>query len=380
MYQPARVGRGMGRHRSTAGLDPTGSGSSRGVHIPTDGEESHAPGDGDEWMDSRARPNVNHHPETRKPVDIKDNKNIVAHIPVASSSKPDQIEGPPSLAPASMPVVPSQPPSLGAAIRTATRPGTHSIYRTSPPPPSPSICSVRSISASETSSGRRCFAVSRPRVKLNFIDINVQQSRPSAHRYSPYVLPSTLNSGPPSPTMTSPRTSSEKWGSMQSSFPSTCGKVQLPPLSCAVDRCPPRQRNEAMHSYPYSMPSSSRSRSSSISEAASSITQSLQTPQTRSPPHHVLIDGSSVSPPGMVSLPSLRTSTLPQGGYPSIKSETMPSSTLPQAKSHDLVPLSFLKTIRAAKESQYSNHVSYAPAPVSTRRPVDEEILKGLGI
>ena len=39
MYQPARVGRGMGRHRSTVGLDPSGAGH-RGVHIPTEGEDA----------------------------------------------------------------------------------------------------------------------------------------------------------------------------------------------------------------------------------------------------------------------------------------------------------------------------------------------------
>jgi hypothetical protein len=200
----------------------------------------------------------------------------------------------------------------------------------------------------------------------------------SAQRFSPYNQSNRPNSNPSSPATPSIRTNLESWGGDSFSSSSSRGNVQLPPLSCVnLDRLPPHRRTSEGTSS-NSVPSATRSRSSSLSEAASSYTQSIQTPRTSTPPRQIHIGG-GISSSSLSQIPGSRIFGIPSIGS-SLKSETLaspPLSTL-NNKPKDLVPLSFLENIRTAKSTQYSLPLSYGPGAISARRAVDEAILKGL--
>jgi hypothetical protein len=162
-----------------------------------------------------------------------------------------------------------------------------------------------------------------------------------------------------------------------SPYSSSCGKVQLPPLSCVGfernSSHPSRRTSEPTVSS--SISSVTRSRSSSLSEAASSITQSLQTPRTITPPRHVLIGGGTSSGFGQVT--GSRVYPIAFHGS-SLKSEPMTTSPPFSENPNSLVPLSLLENIRSTQSAQYSLPIPYGPSNVTARRAVDEQILKGL--
>jgi hypothetical protein len=172
MYQPARVGRGMGRHRSTAGLDPAGTGQSRGVHIPPEsginnGQPSNDNIDNsdnsDDGVDRESQPRTLRSKLDPSSMSIMETPENTIHRSSVGASTSKSVP-PPPLAIVTMPVVPSQPPSLSLALQPQNGDVNgilgSQICNNSPPPSSPSTRSVLSVSTSEPSGSRRGCMVS----------------------------------------------------------------------------------------------------------------------------------------------------------------------------------------------------------------------------
>jgi hypothetical protein len=163
MYQPARVGRGMGRHRSTAGLDPTGTGQGRGIHISPDSDEEERPSNDNFDRTLSKNNHQTQHRSKKSDTSIETPESSIHRS--ASTSNSVLKSGPPPLAIATMPVVPSQLPSRGLALQPVNQnvssPGSSISCNISPPPPSPSARSILSVSTSEPSISRRGCMVSQ---------------------------------------------------------------------------------------------------------------------------------------------------------------------------------------------------------------------------